>query len=173
MVHEEIKDTLPDYLKGALPDEVRVEIEKHVAGCRDCTHELALLSDLLGVEAQDPGTLFWDTLSRRIGVHAGEAARSRPRNWFLQPLPIALVASFFAVAVLFYSKTTTDQVGSRSEPALEVNLNGDEEIVEIAEELSEDTNGSEDDLEDCSAELALLDMKELDTLSAMLGPVTK
>lgn len=168
MVHEEIKELLPDYLKGILPDEIRTEIERHIAGCPDCAHELAVISGLLEIEPPDPGPLFWDTLPQKIRAHADEAGRSRLRNWFLRPVPIALTASFLAVSFFLYSQTVTQPVGLRSQAASELNTNGDEEIMEISEELASETNGSEDDIEACSSELAYLDTNELDSLCTIL-----
>lgn len=168
MVHEKIKELLPDYLKGILQDEIRSDIERHIAGCPDCTHELAVISELVEIEAPDPGPLFWDTLPQKIRAHADEAGCSRPRNWFFRPVPIALMASFLALSFFLYLQTVIQPVGLRSQAASELDTNGDEEITEISEELAGETNGSEDEIEACSAELAYLDINELDALCTIL-----
>jgi anti-sigma factor RsiW len=49
-----VRDRLPDLLHGALDAPTRAEVEAHVAGCTDCTSELALLRDARTTLAHAP-----------------------------------------------------------------------------------------------------------------------
>lgn len=49
-----VRDRLPDLLHGALDATTRAAVEAHVAGCADCTSELALLRAARGALARAP-----------------------------------------------------------------------------------------------------------------------
>ncbi len=68
--HEEIKELLPDLLKGTLSREAAGHVETHLRECEECREEVDLLRDILGAEAPDPGDLFWKTLPGKIGLAA-------------------------------------------------------------------------------------------------------
>ena len=37
---KEVVELVTDYLEGALPEDVRLQMERHLAGCDGCTHYL-------------------------------------------------------------------------------------------------------------------------------------
>jgi anti-sigma factor RsiW len=63
-----VRDRLPDLLHGALDAPARAAVEAHVAGCADCTSELALLRDARTSLARAP----------QVDVAAIVAALPRP-----------------------------------------------------------------------------------------------
>lgn len=99
--HEGIKELLPEYLRGTLPDEVKSEVESHVKDCRDCRDEVAFLTEIVSIEAPDPGDLFWKTLPRKVKLTVEE---KKPTRFFLKylfgGLPVAAVAALLLLALI-------------------------------------------------------------------------
>lgn len=98
--HEEIKELLPDYIRGTIPVEMRSDIRIHLNECDECRTELSFLTELVKLETPDPGDLFWKTLPQKVKVALGEEkARSLPlRSFMLRQFPFAVtiaVAFFF------------------------------------------------------------------------------
>ena len=109
--HERIKEALPDYLKGSLPNEMRSEIENHLNDCEDCREELAFVTDLIKIEVPDPGDLFWQTLPQRVKgtVEEKKAKRFPLTSLFFRPFPIAVTVAVLLVLFLTYTTTTKKQ----------------------------------------------------------------
>ena len=90
------------YVIGALSPTERLEFERHLAGCDDCTRavrELAGLPGLLGrvdasVLENPPGddVPVPDTLLPRLSREVGRARRRRRRTWFTAGLAAAAAA---------------------------------------------------------------------------------
>lgn len=75
--HREIKESLPDYVRGILTDERRGNIEEHLGSCEDCRSELTLLRELLEMEIPDPGELFWQSLPGQVRGALEQAKTTR------------------------------------------------------------------------------------------------
>ena len=105
--HDRIKDTLPDYLKGFLPEEMRSEIENHIKDCVDCREELSFIKELVEIEVPDPGDLFWQTLPQRVRGTVEEKKEKRYsfKSLFFRPLPIAATIAGLFLLVLTYTTT--------------------------------------------------------------------
>jgi len=105
--HNRIKEILPDYLKGSLPEEMRSEIENHLKDCKDCRSEMSFITELMKVEVPDPGDLFWQTLPQRVKetVKEEKAKRFSVKSLFLRPLPVAATVAVLLLLVLTYTTT--------------------------------------------------------------------
>ncbi len=112
--HDRIKGILPEYLKGALSEEIRKEIESHLNDCAECSGELTLISGLMSIEAPDPGEMFWVTFSRKVRKSiVQENAKgclaplksSRIHGW-LRSLLYRQLPAAAAIAVLFFAVYT-------------------------------------------------------------------
>lgn len=117
--HDEIREILPDYLKGALPEKKREEVEIHLKGCKDCRVELSFLNELIKIEVPDPGDIFWKALPQRVKgaivedpTHRGEeeARRFSLRFFLLRPFPIAttIVVAFFLIFTYIKKKEVSE-----------------------------------------------------------------
>lgn len=115
----EIREQLPEYLRGTLSDARRSEVAAHLATCEDCTEELALLQLVREAYAtQTPAVNVSAIVSALPRRSAKPAVRSWRRSHAIQ---IAAAISFItlggislAVARSFFngapSSTTTDTV---------------------------------------------------------------
>lgn len=93
--HEEIRESLTDYLNGRVPEELAREMEKHLASCQECADELSLLGELKsGDIVPGPGEFFFANLPSRVGT----ALKEEKSPWFRTRLVPAL--AFLAVVVL-------------------------------------------------------------------------
>jgi hypothetical protein len=99
--HEEIKEMIPDYINGLLAEEKKDILETHLSGCSDCDGELELLSDLMVIEADDPGDLFWGTMPRKVmGLYSRGRKVIFPGVSLFRPAPVFLSALILCVAVV-------------------------------------------------------------------------
>jgi hypothetical protein len=106
--HEEIKEMLPGYLGGSLPDEgLNLQVEAHLKECGECRDDLAFLAEILSVEVPDPGELFWKTLPGKVRLTAeaetrkGHTMRSLFR-WL--PVPVAVLLLLLALTYTYMSR---------------------------------------------------------------------
>jgi hypothetical protein len=110
--HEGTREMLPDYLRGNLTEELRIKVETHLKGCRDCMDELSFLTELVRIEVPDPGDIFWKTLPQRVKGEIGEenARRFSLRSFLLKPFPIAatIVAAFFLIFTYIKKKEVSE-----------------------------------------------------------------
>ncbi|MBI5026410.1 MAG: zf-HC2 domain-containing protein [Nitrospirae bacterium] len=124
--HDRIKEMFPEYLKGALPEEVREDIEAHLKCCEECSGEFFLITELVKVDVPDPGDLFWKTLPQRVrrAVEKEEAnlykdsqkgkSKIRTERLFgvplsiksllFKPLPVAVTIIVLVFLIFAYSK---------------------------------------------------------------------
>lgn len=100
--HEQVGTLLPDYLNGSLDKDMLKGVTEHLASCKDCSAELALLSEMTELDAPDPGELFWQTLPKRIA-----AQTERPLPWWkklfeimMRPVPIAVMTTLLLAVML-------------------------------------------------------------------------
>lgn len=96
--HDDIKEIFPEYIRGALPGELKNELEFHLKGCGDCRDELSFISELIKDEVPDPGELFWKTLPKKVmgAVKEEKTQVFSIRSFFFRPMPAVVT-----VAVLF------------------------------------------------------------------------
>ncbi len=117
--HEEIRNDLPAYAIGALEEDERVEVERHLEGCAVCRAELDELVEAAGVllDAEGPPRpAVWERVS--------SAFRRRPdlspeRAGHQAPIAVALVDA---------------EVGVRARWRSELEAQGDIEIVGEADD---------------------------------------
>lgn len=83
--HQEIRDTLYDYLAGTLDAAQRGEVERHLQTCDECRGDLALLREALALlpkSEKDPADArpqaFWDAFPFRVEQSIRARHRHRP-----------------------------------------------------------------------------------------------
>lgn len=106
LVHEEIKEILPEYLRSSLPEEIMADIKSHLKVCEECRSELSLVSELLGVDVPDAGELFWKTLPQKV---RGIAEDEKPAGFSLssllfRPIPVASVVIVLVLLLIIYTR---------------------------------------------------------------------
>ena len=52
MTCKELVELVTDYLEGALPEEIRMQVESHLAGCTGCTNYLEQMRTTIRVTGQ-------------------------------------------------------------------------------------------------------------------------
>jgi len=112
---KDIQELLPAYLEQGLVEAETLRIEKHLAGCHDCSTEIALLQLLNGEPVPDPGPDFWSTMPNKVYLAAQEQESkikivdlASIMNWMTFPrlvgtaatVGIVLVTSWFALRPL-------------------------------------------------------------------------
>ena len=105
--HDGIKDLLPDYLRGSLSEEIRLEVRNHIDACAGCKAELLFLSEMMDADdVPDPGELFWKTMPQRVRVSVKEenAKSFSIRSLFFRPLPVAATIVVLFLAIFAYTK---------------------------------------------------------------------
>jgi anti-sigma-K factor RskA len=120
--HEPYADLVAPYLLGALDDDERVGFEAHLAGCRQCRHEVDLLQVgadglLAGVPQHEPPPELRERVmsvvyreAELLAAAGSDAIEPRPhqrsrRRWWRRPhiaapLAAAVAAAALAVVVL-------------------------------------------------------------------------
>lgn len=106
--HEEIREMLPEYLKGSLPGELGNEVQAHLEACEECRNEASFLREIVDSEVPDPGSLFWQSLPRRVRLTIEEKKKERfPLGFLVRRLPVAgaiAVALLLALISMYPSK---------------------------------------------------------------------
>lgn len=110
---KDIKELLPLFLTGELPDEERERVVRHLAVCGDCRSERDLLRSLAGEAVPDPGEAFWasfpDRVYREVRRHEVQKERSglsalldrfRVPRWAWAAASLLLVAAITWYALL-------------------------------------------------------------------------
>jgi hypothetical protein len=89
--HDEIREMFPEYLSGSLSEEERNAIAVHLRDCSACRSELSMMSELVSIDAPDPGNLFWETLPQKVKVLVKEkkAHRFTVKSLFFKFVPAA------------------------------------------------------------------------------------
>ena len=103
--HDEIREKFPDYLSGSLSEEERNAIEVHLRDCSACRSELSMMSELVSIDAPDPGNLFWETLPQKVKGLAEERKGHRfsVKSLFFKFVPAAAAIAIF-LALFFTGK---------------------------------------------------------------------
>ncbi|MCL5022119.1 MAG: zf-HC2 domain-containing protein [Nitrospirae bacterium] len=109
----EIRESLPGYLRGSLPEKERGEVSVHLRECEECRAEAAVLEELLSVEPPDPGELFWSTLPRRVRLST-EEKKGRSSPVFAFGFKGLFAAAAFAVVLLIVFSYRLRRVGEMS-----------------------------------------------------------
>ena len=169
--HDEIREMFPEYLGGSLSGEVRNAVEVHLRDCPACRSELSMMSELVSIDAPDPGNLFWATLPRKVEglVNGGKEHRFSVKSLFFKFVPAAAAIAILLVLLL---------TGTGSE--LDTSLNGPskvtyreysdltpEDIYVLAEKTADDSLFAEpENILDYSyhGEFASLSSEEMDSL---------
>lgn len=94
--HDEIKEILPEYIKGSLSEGLKKVVKAHLKKCQECKEDVSYLSELIKIDAPDPGDLFYKTLPQRVnGALKDESESSFSfSSIFFRPIPIAIAAAF-------------------------------------------------------------------------------
>ena len=100
--HDEIREMFPEYLSGSLSEDARNAIEVHLRDCSACRSELSMMSELVSIDAPDPGNLFWETLPQKVKGLAKEkkAHRFSVESLFFKFVPAAAVIAILLALVL-------------------------------------------------------------------------
>ncbi|MFC1889565.1 anti-sigma factor family protein [Thermodesulfobacteriota bacterium] len=99
-----VRKNLIDFIEDRLRGRARAGIEAHLEGCPICRKELGLLrstlGDLRGIEVEDPGEPFWETLREETFRRYRETRNPEPTETLpflerigIRPLPAAAWAT--------------------------------------------------------------------------------
>jgi hypothetical protein len=104
--HDEIKEMLPEYIKGSLSEGLKKDVKTHLKKCQECKEEASFLSELIKIDVPDPGNLFYKTLLQRVKGALKEESESRfsLRAIFLRPIPIAIAAAFILFLTFIFTR---------------------------------------------------------------------
>ncbi len=104
--HEEIKGSLPEYLRGDISEEMMDKVSSHIKGCEECRAELFLVSELMKVEVPDAGELFWKTLPRKVRGIAEEEKQAgfSLSSLLFRPIPVASVVIVLVLLLIIYTR---------------------------------------------------------------------
>ncbi|MDI6890757.1 MAG: zf-HC2 domain-containing protein [Thermodesulfovibrionales bacterium] len=105
--HNKIKEILPKYLEGSLPEEMRNDVKAHLKDCQDCRDELSFITELVRIEVPDPGDLFWEILPQKVrgAVETKRDKRFSLKSLFLRRLPAVAAIAALLLLVLIYTNT--------------------------------------------------------------------
>ncbi len=100
-----IRDLLIEYLDGDLGHAEGEEIERHLAKCVDCTREMELLKQVMGLLRDDgyvePSSFYWTRFTARLmrRIHRESPMRRFVSAYGLVPklAPVAVAVVLFAV----------------------------------------------------------------------------
>lgn len=137
-VHEQFADDLSLYALGALPEEDRLAVEKHLESCPDCRHELARLQGdlaLLALSASGPRPPA-RSRARLMAAIAKEPRRTpvrfaKRKSWWTALAWAAAAASLAVIFLLLRQNTGLRQRVA----ALEANSSGQQTQLLQAKEL--------------------------------------
>jgi hypothetical protein len=127
----EIKSLLSDYLEGSLSEEQKLDIEKHLGICKDCSAELEglrrIISELNKMKKIPPPGDLLEGIQRNLGI----PLKKEP---FLRRMKIPLEAVGVLVSVVFvvYIAIQLNQVGSLRQTKEKVELGHPEKREEVA-----------------------------------------
>lgn len=105
--HDEIREMIPEYLRGALSADRRVCFENHLSGCKDCRSELSLITELSKEEVPDPGELYFMTLPQKVKIAVKEETKGfslRALLFRFSPAAAAIVTLLLLTIALTYIK---------------------------------------------------------------------
>lgn len=104
--HDEIKEMLPEYVKGSVSENERRSIKAHLKRCQECKKEALFLSELVQIDVPDPGDLFYKTLPQRVKGALKDESESRfsLRSIFFRPIPVTIAAAFIALIIFTFTR---------------------------------------------------------------------
>ncbi len=121
--HERIKSLLAPYVLGAVPDDERSEVRRHLLICEDCMLEADRLSDVEGSLAYsvEPVALpdgFADRVMAQIETDRPDAAHAARRTWWSRASGLAVAAMLLVTGVMGASLYQSNQrLNERTEAA--------------------------------------------------------
>lgn len=98
----DLRDRLPEWIRGSLRERARAEVEMHLATCAECRAEAELLRAARAALAAEAPRVHAERIAAAVragGAH-GAAHRARGAGWRSGFGIVALAASLVAVAVL-------------------------------------------------------------------------
>jgi len=100
--HDEIREMFPEYLSGSLSEEMGNAIEVHLRDCSACRSELSMMSELVSIDAPNPGNLYWATLPQKVKglVTERKDHRFSVKSLFFKFVPAAAVIAILIVLLL-------------------------------------------------------------------------
>lgn len=107
--HDEIKEILPDYLKGPLSPEIADYIETHLKECDDCRAELDCIKEVFAEEVPVPVDLTWQTLPQRVRLAAELKKPSGFISRWMQFRHVAIGAVFGVLVLVLFSHFFSDK----------------------------------------------------------------
>lgn len=131
MVCNEIKSLLSDYLEGGLSEEQKLDIEKHLGICKDCSAELEglrrIISELNKMKkVSAPGDLL-EGIQRSLGIPLKKESFLRRMK-----IPLETVGVLVSVIFVIYIAIQMNQIGSLRQAKEEVELGRPEKREEVA-----------------------------------------
>ncbi|MDF1536138.1 MAG: zf-HC2 domain-containing protein [bacterium] len=123
------RELLPEYYRKSLAPEEMETINRHAAGCPECSKELQILASM-DSSVPEPPASFWASLPARVT----EEGRSRPAWTMARPVWAGGIAALILVAGLsLFLRTGTERspngdLGTYSSPAA-LSLGLEEEIL--------------------------------------------
>lgn len=104
--HDEIKEMLPEYLRDALSEGLKKDVKAHLKKCQECKEEVSCLSELIKIDAPDPGDLFYKTLSQRVKGALKDESERHFSLWsiFFRPIPVAIAAAFILFLTFIFTR---------------------------------------------------------------------
>ena len=117
---KKLRERLPEYAEGTLTGGARARLERHLASCAHCAHELAALQTVIrAVRATEPETVP-DTLVprvRRAVAAAAPAPAGAVSFWARLAVPVALATGLVAISFAFHASRLRESARLAS-PAL-------------------------------------------------------
>ena len=100
--HDEIREMFPEYLNRSLSEDMRRSLELHIRDCPACRSELSMMSELVSIDAPDPGKLFWATLPQKVEGLVNERKEHgfTVKSFFFKFIPAAAALAIL-IALLF------------------------------------------------------------------------
>ncbi len=104
--HEEIKEMLPEYLRGSLSEKLKKDVKAHLKKCQECKEDVSYLSELIKIDVPEPGDLFYKALPQRVkGTLKDEGERRFSlRSIFFRPILAATAAVFIAIIIFTFTR---------------------------------------------------------------------
>lgn len=104
--HDEIKEMLPEYLRGSLSEGLKKDVKAHLKKCLECKEEASCLSELIKIDVPDPGDLFYKTLSQRVKGALKDESERHFSLWsiFSRPIPVTVAVAFIVLIIITFTR---------------------------------------------------------------------
>lgn len=134
--HDEIKERLPEYIKG---EKMPEETKKHIEECTECREDFSLLKTLNELEAPEPGGMFFEVLPQRVRV---SLEREERKNKIFRLVPAFALLLIVLTAGYFSFMKTAGVEDSFTDPfvfeSFDISGLSEEDIPSIGEYLEDD-----------------------------------